>query len=87
MNAAFLQQNVPNPFKNTTTIGYMLPQKFIDAQIRITDKSGKTLKAINIAGSKGNVTIDASTLSSGAYQYSLIVDGKLIATKQMVIAK
>jgi hypothetical protein len=37
---------------------------------------------INAKG-KGNVTIDASTLSSGTYQYSLIVDGKLIDTKQM----
>ena len=36
---------------------------------------------------KGSITIDASTLSSGAYQYSLYVDGTLIDTKQMVLAK
>jgi hypothetical protein len=89
-----LQQNIPNPFTNTTNIGYALNQKFTSAQIVITDKSGRTIKAINlpagrqgVSGGKGNVTVDASTLSSGAYQYSLVVDGRLIDTKQMVLAK
>ncbi len=87
-DASSLQQNVPNPFTNTTSIGYSLPQKFNKAQILITDKNCATLKAINISGSgKGNLTVNASTLASGAYQYSLIVDGRLIDTKQMVLAK
>jgi hypothetical protein len=47
---------IPNPFAHTTTIGYSLPQKFINAQIVITDKSGKTLKQINISGNgKGSL--------------------------------
>jgi len=94
MSGALLQQNIPNPFSNTTTINYTLPQKFTSAQIVITDKSGRTLKAINlpagrqgISGNKGNVKVDASTLASGTYQYSLMIDGKLAATKQMVITK
>jgi hypothetical protein len=87
-DASSLQQNIPNPFTNTTSIGYSLPQKFISAQIVITDKNGSTIKSVNVSGSgKGNLTVDASTLSSGAYQYSLLIDGKLIATKQMVLAR
>jgi hypothetical protein len=31
--------------------------------------------------------VDASALSSGAYQYSLYADGRLIDTKLMVLAK
>lgn len=85
---AVLEQNTPNPFKNSTTINYSLPQKFTSAQIVITDKTGKTLKSVNISGSgRGSLNVDASTLSSGAYQYSLVIDGRLIATKQMVLAK
>lgn len=88
LSSASLQQNIPNPFTHTTSIGYTLPQKFTNAQIVITDKNGKTLKAIPVSGSgKGSLNVDASALSSGAYQYSLIVDGKLIATKQMILAK
>ncbi len=88
LSSASLQQNIPNPFSNTTTINYTLPQNSSSAKIIITDKSGKTLKEINISGNgKGSVQVDASTLSSGAYNYSLYVDGKLIDTKQMVLAK
>jgi len=88
ISSASLEQNIPNPFTNTTNIGYTLPQKFTNAQIVITDKTGKTLKVVNVSGSsKRNITVNASTLALGAYQYSLIVDGRLIATKQMVIAK
>ena len=54
----------------------------------MTDKNGKTIKAINISGSgKNTLTVDASTLSSGAYQYSLLIDGRLIVTKQMMLIK
>ncbi|HVX27621.1 MAG TPA: tail fiber domain-containing protein, partial [Parafilimonas sp.] len=85
---AALLQNIPNPFNNTTTIIYSLPLKFVSAQIMITDKNGKTIKTINISGSgKGSLKLNASALSSGAYQYSLYVDKKLIDTKQMVLAK
>ena len=85
---ATLEQNIPNPFNNTTTINYTLPKKYSSAKIIVVDKSGKVLKEINISGSgKGSLKIDASTLASGAYNYSLYVDGKLIGTKQMVLAK
>jgi hypothetical protein len=83
-----LAQNIPNPFSNTTTINYSLPQNSLSAQIIITDKSGKVLKQVNVSGNgKGSVQVNAATLLSGAYQYSLLVDGKLIDTKQMELLK
>jgi hypothetical protein len=88
LSAATLLQNVPNPFIEATTIGYTLPPTYTVAKLILTDKNGKTLKEVNISGSgKGSVNIDASTLASGAYQYSLHIDGKLITTKQMVKVK
>jgi len=88
LSSASLEQNIPNPFTHTTTINYTLPQKFTTAQIIITDNMGKTLKAVNVSGSgKGSLNVDAAILSSGAYNYSLIVDGKLIGSKQMILAK
>jgi len=52
------------------------------------DKSGKVIKEVSVsAAGKGSLRIDASSLPSGTYQYSLLVDGKLIDTKQMVLAK
>jgi hypothetical protein len=88
LSSAALQQNIPNPFAQTTTISYSLPQKFSSAKMIVTDKSGKVLKQVNLSGSgKGSLNVDASTLASGAYQYSLYVDGKLIDSKQMVLTK
>lgn len=87
LTSASLEQNMPNPFTNTTTIHYNLPQKFATAQIIITDNSGKTIKQLNVSAGKGIVNVDATALSSGTYNYSLVVDGKMISTKQMVLAK
>jgi len=84
MSDASLQQNIPNPFNRTTTINYSLPRQHSSAKIIVVDKSGKVLKEVNVSGnSKGTIMVDASTLASGAYNYSLFVDGKLIDTKQM----
>jgi hypothetical protein len=87
-NAASLEQNIPNPFTNTTTIGYTLPQKFSSAQIIIADKNGKALKQLTLSGAgKGSVYVDASMMAAGAYNYTLYVDGKMIDSKQMVTVK
>ena len=88
ISSASLAQNIPNPFQNSTTINYSLPNQFTSAKIIVTDKSGKVLKEIAVSGTgKGSINIDATTLSSGAYQYSLYVDGRMIDTKQMVLTK
>ncbi len=85
---AMLEQNMPNPFRQTTTIGYTLPPKFNKAQIVVTDKNGKMFKQVNISGNgKGNLHIDAATLSSGMYNYSLIIDGRVMSSKQMTVTQ
>jgi trimeric autotransporter adhesin len=87
ISSASLSQNIPNPFSNFTTIKYSLPQHYSSAKIIITDKNGNALKTITLSNNKGSVHIDAATLSSGDYQYALYVDGRLIDTKQMIVAK
>ena len=48
----------------------------------------KVLKEISLSGNRqGSITLDASGLASGTYTYSLYVDAKLIAAKQMVLAR
>ncbi len=88
LSDASVGQNMPNPFRQKTSINYTLPMKYVKAQIIITDKTGNTLKQINISGNgKGMVNIDAATLSAGAYSYTLVVDGHLIETKNMLLVK
>ena len=88
ISAAMINQNVPNPFSNVTSIEYFLPNQITSAKIIVYSKDGKEIKQINLSGKgKGKITVDASTLSAGAYNYSLYVDEKLISTKQMILAK
>jgi predicted RNase H-like nuclease (RuvC/YqgF family) len=87
-NVSSLEQNIPNPFNKSTTLNFSLPQQYSNALMIVTDKSGKTIKEINISGSsKGSVQFDASSISNGTYHYSLYVDGKMIESKQMVLAR
>ena len=87
LSDASLQQNIPNPFTNTTAIRQPF-SKFKNVQIIITDNRGKTVKQVNVSrAGKGVVIIDASMLSLGSYHYSLVIDGKLVGSKQMVLAK
>lgn len=87
VSSATLEQNIPNPLSNSTTIRYSIPAGVGNAQLLITDLNGKAIKQIALQTGSGSVNIDASTLASGAYSYTLIVDGKQIATKKMVVSR
>jgi hypothetical protein len=88
LSSASLSQNVPNPLTNSTSIGYTLPVGISKAMLAITDNNGNTIKQISLNGNgKGAVSIETSTLSAGTYHYSLIVNGKTIETKTMVVVR
>ena len=88
LNGAWLEQNIPNPFTGSTLIRCYIPEGFTSAEMVITTQSGVTLKRATLNQSGINeVTVDASAISSGAYQYTLFVDGEVIGTKQMLLTK
>ena len=87
-DAPLLKQNAPNPSDNSTLIGYYLPASTGNAQMQITDMTGRNLKtiALNNRGA-GQITITAGSLASGTYIYTLIADGKIVDSKKMVLTK
>ena len=85
---AKLEQNTPNPFKQQTTISYYIPQAANTAFIKIMNASGETVKVIQVAAKGyGQSVFENSSLAAGNYTYSLFIDGKLIGTKKMLLAK
>jgi archaellum component FlaC len=84
-NTIVLNQNVPNPFAESTVISYMIPKNFQQAKIIFSTVTGEVIRTAEIKQSgKGLVNVFADNLSSGLYTYSLIVDGKVIDTKKMI---
>ena len=85
---ATLYQNTPNPFTEETVISYIVPIEAQQASIYIYNMVGEQLSKYDISTfGEGNITISANELYAGTFLYSLVVDGKLIDTKQMIITQ
>jgi hypothetical protein len=84
-NTIVLDQNVPNPFAESTVINYNIPTNFTKAQIIFSTSEGKVIKTVDVTvKGPGRINVFANDLSSGMYTYTLVVDGKTIDTKKMV---
>jgi Chaperone of endosialidase len=87
-NSIILNQNDPNPFAEETRITYYIPESYKDAKLIFFDKANRVIQTVKInERGEGELIVYASNLSSGVYNYSLIVDGVLIETKKMVCTK
>jgi len=79
-----LNQNIPNPYAEHTTITYNVPVQFKYAQMIFKTIDGRIIKTTDLEKGKGQLNVFASDLSNGLYMYTLIVDGKEFDTKKMV---
>ncbi|HWY33044.1 MAG TPA: tail fiber domain-containing protein, partial [Nitrosopumilaceae archaeon] len=83
-DALVLNQNVPNPFAEQTVISYHIPKNAGLAQILFYNINGQQIKAVDVTKGSGQLTVYANDLTNGIYSYTLIIDGKIMATKKMV---
>ena len=88
LNGAKLEQNRPNPFNNSTTISYFVPQNANQAFIYVFDLNGTQQQSYSINNKGANeIVIQKGDLAPGMYLYSLIIDGKEIDTKRMILSR
>ncbi|MEM9820309.1 MAG: tail fiber domain-containing protein [Bacteroidota bacterium] len=80
-----LGQNRPNPFTDRTFIDFQLPADTQNAELVIHHTDGRQISRYNLSGQEGSVELDASQLAKGTYVYSLMVDGKVLSQKTMVV--
>jgi len=81
-----LFQNIPNPYDNTTSIGYFIPLDHQRASIVISTTTGQILRKIDITRfGEGEISVNRSRMASAMYLYTLYVDGKRIDTKRMLV--
>lgn len=85
-----LLQNRPNPFDEATIIGVVVntPIRYKQAYIQITDMAGRIIEDLPIRLVQGlnEVSYVHGYHKTGMYNYSLVVDGDLLLTRQMVFA-
>jgi hypothetical protein len=85
-----LLQNVPNPVRKETVIGYELPEAHAEVLISITDAAGRLVREVRQEGVIGynNVRLTKRQLgnTSGVFFYT-VTAGEWVATKRMVIVE
>lgn len=82
-----LKQNRPNPAANYTIIEYMVPEESNNVSISIYDLTGKLINKYSVSGSRGELQVDLSEMADGMYIYDLQINGDLLTTRKMIVAR
>ncbi len=87
-NLATLNQNTPNPFSENTTINCFIPANSLNVELLVFDMQGTLVKTYNIPSRlQTSLTIKGAELRPGMYIYSLLIDGREIDSKRMILTK
>lgn len=81
-----LHQNSPNPFNTSTNINFYISETVTIATIYVYDMNGKQIKVFPITSrADSSLSINGRELNPGIYFYTLITDGKEVATRKMIL--
>lgn len=81
-------QNNPNPFGNSTTISYHLPQTVSNAELLVMAANGAEVMRLPLAATgNGTVVVSADRLSAGQYFFTIVADGIQSQSKTMTVIK
>ena len=85
VNGYSIEQNVPNPFSDRTSIRFQLAPGVETATLSIFNLNGAFVRDYQLNGNAGEVEILASEIGKGMYIYSLNQNGQEIISKRMII--
>jgi hypothetical protein len=85
---ASLQQNIPNPFRQNTSIAFVIPSDIVQATLLISNDAGSVVRNMSIA-ERGDIalSISGSELAPGVYYYALLLDGNQVDVKKMIVLR
>ncbi|MFN8715218.1 MAG: T9SS type A sorting domain-containing protein [Bacteroidota bacterium] len=79
--------NTPNPYSDITVINCKVAETATNAEIVVVNSLGERVRVLPATTGENRIQFNSDELSSGIYFYSLIVDGKAIATRKMMIIR
>jgi hypothetical protein len=77
----------PNPGSDKITANYIINENAKTAKIELYNFAGQIVSAFNLNIEDKNYTLDCSSLASGMYFTTLVVDGKQVSTQKLIITK
>jgi hypothetical protein len=75
----------PNPASQITNFEYNLPSSTNNAKLIIRNSLGVEVENSNLDNQSGKKSINVSSYPSGIYFYTLVVDGKIIQSKKIIV--
>lgn len=87
-SGASLSQNQPNPYGESTTISYFVPESVTSAQVKFYSTTGQEIHSINLTKKgAGEIKLDNKQFASGTYIYHLFINGKGVASKKLMLVR
>ena len=85
---SWIEQNMPNPFRETTFVNYSISEYEKNAELRVFNYVGQQVQQIPLNGfGKGTMQLNMGNFSKGFYQLVLTIDGKIVDSQKMVLIK
>ena len=83
----FVSHLFPNPAVDFAQVDYQFSGNNQEVKISIFNVLGQVVKEIDLDKDDRTVKISLRELNSGLYMYQLLVDGKPVATKKLMVRK
>lgn len=81
-----LEAPYPNPASSVAYLKYELPTMQFNGELRIYSLIGQQVKQVRLDNPMGEVEIFTHDLKSGIYFVYLVVDGKKLTSRKMVVS-
>ncbi|MBI2721054.1 MAG: T9SS type A sorting domain-containing protein [Bacteroidetes bacterium] len=82
-----IQSLEPNPTDGIVNVKYTIGIGAQSAQLVLVNYSGQTISTVNLKPHESQLQIDSESLAPGLYFTTLIVDGKKVSTKKLIVTK
>jgi hypothetical protein len=83
---AYMEDNFPEPFINNTLINYYLPEN-TNGKIVVNDMFGRVIAEYELVIGENTLEIENQDWAPGVYSYGMLVNGKAIEYKKMIITQ
>jgi membrane-bound inhibitor of C-type lysozyme len=82
---AYISEAYPNPASNQVRFSCNLNTKAGQAKISIRNILGASIAELPLSNNDANVIFNTTDLKDGIYFYSLVIDGKILSSKKLII--